>query len=207
MKTTARFAYVQARLQAGQGRLPDALSWQSLEASQTLGQYLMLARQGPWADWIEGLDEQADAHRIEQHFLARWRRRVDEVARWLPPRWQAAVRAFGRLGELAYAEDPPQAAARWIADWPGLLPPEAGDSARWRQPADWLLPRLAGATQGRAADATVERTALSRLFRRQAASALAVFAHLALLALDIERLRGGAVRRCLFPPAGGTGGP
>ena len=44
MTAAAGFAYVQARLQAGHGRLPDAAAWQSLEASQTLAQYLALAR-------------------------------------------------------------------------------------------------------------------------------------------------------------------
>ena len=46
----------------------------------------------------------------------------------------------------------------------------------------------------------LERTA-TRLFRRHAASPTAVFSHLLLTALDLERLRGGIVRRRLFQPA------
>ena len=42
---------------------------------------------------------------------------------------------------------------------------------------------------------------LTHLFRRHAASPVAVFSHLALIALDLERLRGGLVRRRLFMPA------
>jgi hypothetical protein len=42
---------------------------------------------------------------------------------------------------------------------------------------------------------------LTRLFRRHGATPVAVFSHLALTALDLERLRGGLVRRALFAPA------
>ena len=42
---------------------------------------------------------------------------------------------------------------------------------------------------------------LTRLFRRHGASPVAVFSHLALVALDMERLRGGLTRRRLFTPA------
>jgi hypothetical protein len=41
---------------------------------------------------------------------------------------------------------------------------------------------------------------LTRLFRRHGATPIAVFSHLALTALDLERLRGGLVRRALFAP-------
>ena len=43
--------------------------------------------------------------------------------------------------------------------------------------------------------------AVTRLFRRHGASPAAVFCHLVLVALDLERLRGGLVRRRLFEPA------
>ncbi len=46
----------------------------------------------------------------------------------------------------------------------------------------------------------LEKTA-TRLFRRHGASPTAVFSHLVLTALDLERLRGGIVRRRLFAPA------
>ncbi len=43
---------------------------------------------------------------------------------------------------------------------------------------------------------------MTRLFRDYARTAVAVFSHLILTALDIERLRGGLVRRKLFPARG-----
>jgi len=41
---------------------------------------------------------------------------------------------------------------------------------------------------------------LVRLFRKHGGSPVAVFCHLALVALDLERLRGGLIRRRLFAP-------
>jgi hypothetical protein len=51
------------------------------------------------------------------------------------------------------------------------------------------------------ADRALE-TGLTRLFRRHAARPAAAYAHLGLLALDIQRLRAGLLRRRLF--GGGT---
>lgn len=203
--SAAAFAYVQARLQADHGRLFGGHRWQPIEASRTLAQYLALVRQGPWADWLEGLDAQSDADRIERALSDRWHRRVADVARWLPRRWQDAVLAFGRLLDLPRADDPAQAAVRWLAAWPGLLPVDAVRAARLRRPAEILLPRLTGSAEGRGSEIPSERVALRRTFRRHATAAEAVFAHLALVALELERLRGGAVRRALLPPPGGEG--
>jgi hypothetical protein len=43
-----------------------------------------------------------------------------------------------------------------------------------------------------------------RYFRRYAQSAVAVFCHLGMTALDVERMRGGLVQRSLFPPGVGA---
>ena len=246
MTAHAEFAYAQARLQARHGLLPQATVWQALEASRTAGHYLALARSGPMAEWIEGLDDASDTHRIERHLRARWRRHVDAVARWLPQRWQPAVRWFGTLSDLALIDalqrgghasnwlhldehlatfqlpDPATRAqalrasglavfaapdkrglegdvvARWLDQWTRLLPPDADAPALLRQPAELLLPRMLDAGAARAANAESTRRALVRLFRRHAASAVAALAHLALVALDVERLRGGLAMRILF---------
>src|SRR5690606_18475176 len=87
----AEFAYAQARLQARHARSPDGAAWQLLEASHTAAHYLAQARSGPLAWWVEGLDDARDAHRIEHHAQARWQLLVNEVAGWLPRRWQPAT--------------------------------------------------------------------------------------------------------------------
>lgn len=40
---------------------------------------------------------------------------------------------------------------------------------------------------------------MTMLFRRQAYNPVNVFVHLLLIALDVERIRGGIIQRCLFP--------
>jgi hypothetical protein len=203
--TRSDFAYAQSRLQARYGRLPDEATWRALEASRTAEHYLSLARAGALAAWTEGLPDAGDAPRVEQHLLTRWQGHVDEVARWLPARWRPAAQAFARLPEVALpnAEAPPDpdAAARWLATWEAALPADGAGTAEadaCRRPAELLLPRLQGAESGRPARAEPVRQALMRLFRRRAATAAAVFAYLALAALDVERLRGGLVARSLF---------
>jgi len=207
------FAYAQSRLQSRYGARADEALWRALEASRGAGHYLAQTRSGPLAAWTDGLADARDPHRVEQHLRERWQRHVDEVAGWLPRRWQAAARAFGRLPELplkppdapAGAAADPDAAARWLSAWQRQLP-AAAEAALCRRPAELLLPRLSGGSRAggpaRAAGAAAVQPALARLFRRHAATAVAVFAYLALVALDLERLRGGLVVRALFEPEG-----
>jgi hypothetical protein len=210
--TTARvdWASAQARLQARHGARPDDALWRTLEASRTAAHALALTRATPLADWTDGLADAADAHRVEPHLRARWQRRVDAVARWAPPAWRSAVRAFAGIAELPRrdAADARAAALQWLRDWQRLWPADAGDAALLRRPALLLLPRLAGdaasATAMRGdADAPALRRALARLQRRHAFGPVALFAHLALLALDVERLRGLLAVRALFEPRPG----
>lgn len=249
MTTRPEFTYVQARLQARHGGLPEPLAWQVLEASRTASHYLALARSGPMATWVDGLEDASDAHRVERHLRSRWQQYVDAVASWLPPRWQPAVRWFGRLSDLAlvdamqrgthasrwlqrdesllaFAQPAPELAgqaaraagaaalagfaladkpdrdsdmaARWLDEWQRLLPDGVADAAWLRRPAELLLPRLLGAGHARAAADESIRRSLLQLFRRHPASVVAALAHLALVALDVERLRGGLVARALF---------
>lgn len=222
MTARIEFAYAQTRMQARHGASPGSPQWQALEASHTAGHYLSLCRAGALADWVEGLDDSGDVHHIEQHLRERWQHHVDEVALWTPPAWRAAVRCFALLPDLMRldtrqrtAGDPAASAARapassrtreaaddaatrWSALWRRQLPPEARGVALLRRPAEWLLPRLAGAATGRDLASGPAREALRRLFRWHAGSAVAVFAYLALVALDLERLRGGLVVRALF---------
>lgn len=222
MSARIEFAYTQTRMQARHGASPGSLQWQALEASHTAGNYLSLCRAGALAAWVEGLDDTDDVHRIEQHLRERWQHHVDEVALWTPPAWRAAVRCFALLPDLMRLdaqqrtaghvavtatrapassrtrEAADDAATRWSALWRRQLPPEARGVAQLRQPALCLLPRLAGTAPGRDLVSGPAREALRRLFRRHAGSAVAVFAHLALVALDLERLRGGLIVRALF---------
>ncbi len=91
--------------------------------------------------------------------------------------------------------------ARWLSQWLQLMPRSAAlpaTMALLQRAATLLMPGLAGDRRGRAAGSEPVRQALLRLFRRHGGTPVAVFAHLAMVALDLERLRGGIVTRLLF---------
>ena len=108
---------------------------------------------------------------------------------------------------LLPADDNIPLGARWARHWRALWPKQSAADQRAlnalatavRSHIDRLT--RAGAQETSATHrAELEKTA-ARLFRRHSASPAAVFAHLVLTALDLERLRGGIVRRRLFEPA------
>jgi hypothetical protein len=110
------------------------------------------------------------------------------------------------------ADEDSTIAERWLAHWRSLWPP-LGDTER--KPLERLIAIVArhfeqlGHT--RPPDSSERYRAelmqdLIRIFRRHSATPAAMFAELALLALDLERLRGGLVRRRLFAVQGSLAG-
>jgi hypothetical protein len=97
-------------------------------------------------------------------------------------------------------------AARWYAHWRELLP-HRGDERRalikLAEDVKTHVERLdqVGPQEASASHRHALAQAITRLFRRHGGTPIAVFCHLALVALDLERLRGGLVRRALFAPA------
>lgn len=222
----AEFAFIQARLQARHGDAQRATNWQAIEAGRSVAQVLAAVRAGALAHWVESFDDSFDAHGIENVLRSRWRAYVDRVAHWEPAAWRPLTRWFGVLPDLAQIDGarrsgqfgPGQRAAReelapfatphestgaqstlaiWGAEWERRVP-DAHRSHVVGGPARLLLPALAGERGGRGAGGDAVRAALMRLFRRFAATPTAVFAHLALVALDLERLRGGLLVRTMF---------
>jgi hypothetical protein len=136
------------------------------------------------------------------------------------PRWvqeDAVLAAFLELAQAATIKSPlnvllpgstrePTLAGRWYAHWRSLWPQGARKCRTLTGLADTIKARvarldLAGPQDTSAAYRRALAQAASRMFRRHGASPIAVFCHLALVALDLERLRGGVVRRALFAPA------
>lgn len=101
-------------------------------------------------------------------------------------------------------------AARWYAHWRSLWPHHR------RADRHALLDLVAAinAHAERVDRAGLQETSasyrrdlalkLTRLFRRHSGSPAAVFCHLSLVALDLERLRGNLIRRRLFEPSHAT---
>lgn len=115
--------------------------------------------------------------------------------------------AAGSLGALAPAWSAPASLAHaWRAEWERRLPQplsEADDSLRQvvaalasHGAAFAAAPPGSGALLRRAL-----QTRLALLLRRATLEPAAAFIHIALCALDLERLRGELLRRALFPNA------
>jgi len=145
--------------------------------------------------------------------------RVGEAPRWIdddpafaalvetdPPRRDgvspnAAFRVF-----FEASDEQTGLATRWYAHWRALWPHRDGGSRALIDLATLVkahVERLDGAglheTSRRYRDELAGQFA--RLFRRQAGLPAAVFCHLGLVALDVERLRGNLIRRRLFESA------
>jgi plasmid stabilization system protein ParE len=99
---TARipFSYVQARAQARLATLPCDAEWERLEATRSLSAFLEEARATALKSWVAGLSGVSDAHDIDRAIRALFRAEVETAARWVPARWQAAVRWVQWLPQL-----------------------------------------------------------------------------------------------------------
>jgi hypothetical protein len=216
-------AYAQARIQARYGARPQPETWVALDAAPDLRAYLDSARGTPLATWIAGIEPGADLHRIDSALRARFGSHIAEVARWLPSEWRPAALWLLRLFELpaiqhAAAGDVPDfvrrrrkeaGAARpgdvraafvdeWTRRWPGSDPEASSGMRSILAAVASHLERFAR-TEVRSAwreRATLERD-LRKLFRRSALRPDTAFCHLALVALDLERLRSALVVRAL----------
>lgn len=102
------------------------------------------------------------------------------------------------------SDRPPGLAGRWGAHWQTLWPRSGKAETRALRGFTTLVAaHMAQLAMALPPDTSARHrldlaNSLTRLFRRHAASPVAVFSHLALAALDLERLRGNLVRRRLF---------
>ncbi|HBE91761.1 MAG TPA: hypothetical protein DDW55_04260, partial [Gammaproteobacteria bacterium] len=91
----------------------------------------------------------------------------------------------------------------WLEHWQQLLSTNALEDPGIRQMIRLYRNQLDPQINPTAADAGHQRqqleTHLTALFRRYSFHATAAYAHLGLIALDLEKLRSGLVGRILFP--------
>lgn len=247
MKTSCRFAYVQARVQARFAALPSAEEWQRLAASRSLAAFLEDARNGPLRPWIKAFSGQSTSQDVEAGTRASFHEAIEEVADWVPEPWREAVRWTRWLSllplwdHLARGEAPPDWLARdpflcLLLDDNGRIDPRrvdaagaaallAGDdlAAAWAEHWRDLWPRckreflanlealralllahLAVFREARLEAAWGLRLALQGrlrlLFHRRLLQPAGPLIYLALVALELERLRAELVTRALFAP-------
>ena len=275
MAKDARFAYLQARLQARHGDRPSPDDWRVAESSADLSHYLEAIRRSALKRWVGDLNHEMEPETIERQLRATWRDAVDETASWAPEEWRPAVEWLRWLPDLPAVEHLLRGAkvAPWMRTDPvmrdiafdeptrrrealaetalaPLLPPDApekpdlqsglaggdgavGDGAPPANPAThaaaaWLtelqrrLPAAGRDPDGpladivalvdthietmRSSDAPGGRRLrntlaeqLARRFRRGAGTATALFSHLLLDGLELERVRAGIMARRLMP--------
>ena len=123
---------------------------------------------------------------------------------------KSRAEALRSAGLAPFAAMPQNGGARalaeiWVAEWRRRLPPGAARDRALSAPGEWLVPRLRDEATERAVAGEPVRRALVKLFRRHAFSPTATYAHLALVALDVERLRGGVAVRILTGSADAGG--
>jgi hypothetical protein len=100
MTELSQFAYVQVRLQARYGQLPDQAVWQRLEGITALSHLLQTARTTGLRTWLLNIGAHSDSHAMEKSLRQQLRQHIEEVTRWLPPPWRPAARWCGLLPDL-----------------------------------------------------------------------------------------------------------
>jgi hypothetical protein len=129
------FAY--ARLSARFAERADEAVWRRIEVVRDAGAVLDIVRGSTLAPWVAGVGPDGGARALEAAARRHWRALVDEVAGWMPPPWQGAVRWCAALADLpALAQlSAGHAPAAWLRNDPGLrdlvVPGQGGgDAAR-----------------------------------------------------------------------------
>jgi len=219
--------YASARVRARHGARLTERDWERVEAIGGLAECLDALRTTSLARWAAPLDSTDDSHGLERALRAQWRRYVDEVASWHPIAnqpwlvWLAWLPSLSLIAQFAR----PEPAPAWLLADPLLGPLAAGEplerstamertalaplvpGVRAAQPllvlwqAQWrrLAPRREPMAREVDTSGTRESAGeLARLYRACAGTIVASACHLLMLALDLERLRGILVIRCLF---------
>jgi hypothetical protein len=232
MSWPPRWSYVQARLQARHGERLDEAAWRFLEGARSAEQFLERARASSLVRFVARLDAHMSSHVMERILRAEWRDYVRDVAGWAPKEWRPAARWTGTVAVLPLlpsvanpdrpawlAEDVEidpiaqviggdgLAAQEWQARWRRLWP-KARECEDLKSLIDLVGRHFAVLEKADGHDTSRRHREnlagrLTRLFRRHPATPLALFCHLALEWLELERLRGDIVRRILFQAGDG----
>lgn len=202
------FAYAQARMQARLGERLTPPEWRAVEGARSLAHYLEQARATTLRRYLQRVHDAMTVHEIEQTMREEAAAACGEVARWCPPSWRATIGLLPALLELPLRSDGPSddgtaaAAAAWYAGWIAAMP-----GGRIPDKVAAFVGEVHDALVSSGSEGTVTfppRQALDRLllrwFRGTTATPVAVLAYLGFVFIDVERLRGGLVRRRLFAP-------
>ena len=222
---SAAFAYALTRLHARIADRPGEHERRRLAAVDDFGHFLQVAARGGFGPWLKNLGTTSGAHAVEYALREAWRGRINELAGWLPARWREPVEWLQSVPDLPVLADFLQHGrrAQWteldrkwaelpaepdalrlglIERWPELEHYGNDELTQaWLARARTLLPavdRRCAKTLEALLQAHIDPAAagwLLRVFRRDPAAPVKVFAYTALERLDFEFLRGHLVRR------------
>lgn len=100
MAESARFGYLQARLQARHGQRPSPDDWRLLEASADLVHFIDGVRATPLKRWVRAVSSDSSALEIEAVMRMAWRDAVEQAAGWPPQAWRDSILWLRWLPEL-----------------------------------------------------------------------------------------------------------
>lgn len=195
-----------ARIAARRARRPGSAEWQRIDALREFVPALAAARTLGFGDWLSAIDAQADAHQIEAALRDAWHRALDTLSRWMPRRWRPALHCCADWIDLPRRRDATRVGTRAAADaaWETALRRTLDAAGADEDPAFARLGRLllrdrrqfAALPPGNGGlqRAQLESSLLAFLHAAPPGPAV-VFAWVALLALEHERLRGALVSR------------
>ncbi len=241
-------AYAQTRIQSRYGERADMGVWLKLHNIQDIGSYLQTAQQTALRHWVLGLSSTHSSHDIEQALRQKYRQHVDEVAGWMPTKWQRPLQWIKRLADLPtlqyllaggeplewmrsdpeisnYCGDDLQLRVQvireagnetlvdswqqhgsilsgWLSQWNSIRPKSIYSDQGLRllekllQEQMQLQARQQGTTLPTDYEIILDRLRLA--FRRSAFQPAAVCAYLAIIAIDVHRLRSDLMQRLFF---------
>ncbi len=96
--------YACARVAAREGARADAAAWSRIETARELSVMLDIARVSQLRSWTAGIAAEQEPHAIERTLRTHWVAAGEEVVRWMPERWQPAVRWAVTLEDLPTAD-------------------------------------------------------------------------------------------------------
>ncbi|MFW2403518.1 MAG: hypothetical protein ACN4GT_02045 [Gammaproteobacteria bacterium] len=120
MDERAKFAYMQARIQARHGDRLTQEQWRQLDSCRDAGRYLQLARASNLGHWVRHFAANEDPAQWERSMRADWNRNLLALSDWVPERWRAAILWLQSLpllpaiNHLLHGERP----MRWMTDDP-----------------------------------------------------------------------------------------
>lgn len=221
--------YAQVRIQSRYAARANASAWREIEHARELPALIEVARGAGFDRVVAQLPLPLGLHELDLAARKQWRERVEEVARWMPADWQPAVRWCALIVDLPFIRyladgsmpyewmerdaclaspstqpDPQALASGWYREWrrctPRLSEEESTHFLLFVRSVESHL----GAFSNAAVDAgwrqrQLLEQKLTALFRRSTLEPLVAFAFLALVWLDLERLRGEIATRIAFP--------